>query len=1608
MIDRLPLILFGGMVEVPFCTNKDLISLFPIFKSFLSTCNPDNLFESVDILNFYIKERIFDEEVDLFKTACRLLLPHWDTDHTRVLESVLTFFGHIFNLIFTSRLSESFTKWVQSAVIETCILGAPFCSAEPIILTKGSIRLIDVLVRNAPLSWVFERSPYLMTSLLLALAWNYSASLAGDVINFIIEYSQGDVNNWLQTVLIPLANFLLHGVISCSAEQQLKYLPGMDHYEAAKLRLQNFIHRCFKEPLANLPIGDLYREPQDPLSMWQMPFIQEIVNQLVMLLNVSSLFLDFRLTSFVNLLPLLSYDKAVQITQENPKLVETALSHSSDRIRSDMCSTLSKLILKIPFTSELRSELYCWLFEGVKSLLISADPTARSTTNRSFFVAAQQIRNRCATCSLKELDNFLVQGWTGVNGYPSCKVEYLGRAVNSPLGALVDVYRFASTLWSDFASRPDVCTHVPITGLSPFMIALLSRPFLPPGMPYQRQKMLILLVSSMFKLSVVENSKTKGVNKSGFELCTAKNLQLIIDHLSDITGFPSLVHRETWLQLIASLPNVNSEIQVSLLDILTTYWPESTPEWFTEVVQEDLYHLAETWSNSHLPEVYTAGANLFQWLFTVANETTANQLASKLLENIKDGCKESSASDHEDDLSQRISETPIHGFLIAADNILFHYGKQINPRIQFPQPVFNSSVDRTVFSRLGELLHPRLAQYCLQLSNECLSVMGVSKSFTNYEGSTLSHLVAGCEASSFEILGQSVLELALQTQRKTMSDQETPKHMDDDIMPIELSSHYKRILSWSWYNLKLTSSILVKWVYFRVCMAFSSGEKMDDIVQKLLSHVGKQLIGILMACRHRGLVESIFQCLRDYLTISAYLNQYESVGSLKQMLIQPEQVIEVCLLAVKVGKFSVTRRAAGLWPAVKAVLVSEIIVSLYDQPLLYRWLCEMLRISSLSIESPDSDVSEKCDSPRALTLHLMKGVLEDARLGPVAFALSPPPGSDNWLTALFCDAVLPNFSHGEWTVANGSLQLFATIVKRLIGPLYTRPGTSVAEVFGCYPRLFHTFVNILSDPLTQKSLTRNRAVPLLGLLSRLKPSSDAAFSDESSARMVDCLQSYLSHPVAQIRYLAAKSLVAFIPLSPSRVTDASFLPSGGPCGIFEEELLPSSALKNPKGANMISGQLLSLVAWIERAPTSSESTARAKMIAWPRAIEVMNKWTGPDCRHWYLATHLARLMRCVFKAIPLEDKVHYCKHFHKHYNFQQWKDCSNDVPTEALFPMFHSELYDLYYTMHEFKPLFAKWDNNFINVPDTPQHADVLFHLLSNSNCGVYPDLGDIVLGNHTSACILSQALNGCRIQSKDEAEITKCLEILSNTDDKSRIPGILLAMAPKLSSLHNIEMKCKFTNWWLENLRSCLSIEAAGEQSRLQAAKALLEWLNPIKQFARENITGSHETTVLDLLFSGLFDESTEVRQLFGQGVGKLFGLQYPVCTLKGVDIIISNLEKLTPNPTEWLFGFARNQLEAIVGRAKILHEHRIKNACYEPDCPNPYFDVFFTFGVIADALRRYSADNTSLIEGLAKSLEQVCVNLANKNDLRSATLIFNSPSLHQVALMQQLITYK
>ncbi len=143
-----------------------------------------------------------------------------------------------------------------------------------------------------------------------------------------------------------------------------------------------------------------------------------------------------------------------------------------------------------------------------------------------------------------------------------------------PNAFIEEIYAIATRLWSRHQSCTTALTQNELACLSPFLQDLLVHPLLPPGMPYQRQKTLIKLIANIFELSFISESSKNSLKRSGFEPCksvqvflmnltsqgTAQNLQLILNRLIDQSGFPSPNEQHTWVQLLASLPNVNSEV----------------------------------------------------------------------------------------------------------------------------------------------------------------------------------------------------------------------------------------------------------------------------------------------------------------------------------------------------------------------------------------------------------------------------------------------------------------------------------------------------------------------------------------------------------------------------------------------------------------------------------------------------------------------------------------------------------------------------------------------------------------------------------------------------------------------------------------------------------------------------------------------------------------------------------------------------------------------------------------------------------------------------------------------------------------------------------------
>lgn len=94
----------------------------------------------------------------------------------------------------------------------------------------------------------------------------------------------------------------------------------------------------------------------------------------------------------------------------------------------------------------------------------------------------------------------------------------------------------------------------------------------------------------------------------------------------------------------------------------------------------------------------------------------------------------------------------------------------------------------------------------------------------------------------------------------------------------------------------------------------------------------------------------------------------------------------------------------------------------------------MERLLALSQRSaanaPEADFLT--DSPRSLSLHLLRGLFSDARLRPDSLPVprtewhplpSPGLGPTNYLFEALCTAVLPGFDSADWTVSNAALQL---------------------------------------------------------------------------------------------------------------------------------------------------------------------------------------------------------------------------------------------------------------------------------------------------------------------------------------------------------------------------------------------------------------------------------------------------------------------------------------------------------------------------------------------------------------------------------------------------------
>uniref|UniRef100_A0A0X3P9J3 Thyroid adenoma-associated protein homolog n=1 Tax=Schistocephalus solidus TaxID=70667 RepID=A0A0X3P9J3_SCHSO len=1268
------------------------------------------------------QDKFSEAEAEMLKSSLLCALTHCDDSEQFVINLVSRLFDTIFALVFDNgRVLNTLSHWLLTSVVQEAVLGSPYCLHEAVILTKGALRLLKCLLKYVNLTWLLEKSPHLMTSLILAFAWNYTAAYAGDLVNCILSRCPPF------TFVAPLEAFLLHGELDCPLSQQLRHLDETSVDVVTKLRIHNFLIHCAKPSLICMPsegsdrtFGEIVAIKLAKLLIETSPSTRESL-------------VECRLMVWSAFLPLLPPPAITRLFSEYAEVVLIGLSHSNDLIRAKACAAVCAITSHLPslhLSCDTPLPLRQLVFTGLVSLLSSPDPTARNTVIHGFVEMSQCVRNRCA--ALKDHNKGTLHGPAKgfrVAGYPDVQRRFFDlkpvMGIKSPaavdlcqLEDLDDLLYFASLLWfrctSDshtsfiFPGQPPAVDGCVEGDMSTCITELLSTPLFPPGMPYQRQKTLITLLRHMFDLLYFwqpsqqqrPTASAKSIKKVGFEPSTSKNLQERLNQLLSERDFPSPRELSTWLQLIASLPNVNTEVQAEILSIFDSHWPRDV-NLLSSFMTDKLVALAECWCDFHVTEAYSAGSILFQWLVT--SQPSSPVILGVLLRKIQTlsasipilienpNPKESSR------IMRCILDFPGHGFLTAINAICSWVGQTL-PLKKFPHCL---TVDPAVRNEFSARLHPlqqdllsqdsHLVHDCIHLSNACLALMGCSPFFVDLNSAVDPTLPADAGASSFEVLGRTILTFASKASPKSvwMDSSTTPglnrqfesRGNEKVLTAIQLLPEYQHILSWAWKTLKLTADVLVTWLYLRVCAFLTSAvddassdptNTLDAGAHRILRLIGNQLIHILIVCRHKGTVESVYQSLQQYLTVTAKLNCFlQSCASNEKTtlltvaravmanLIRPEQVIDVCLAALSDCKFSVTRRAAGLWPASKAALLAELTASPVEHPLLARWLSSILTLAVGGAERKEVDATwdSENDPPRALALHLLRGVFGDARLGPCAFTVVPVVSGvavDDLLTFLTCRVALPGFAAPQWTISNGSLQLFAIIVMRLVGSSYSRPPPSILEVFGRYPALFDTFVAALEEVSSRTtpsclSSTAKLLVPLLGLLSHLSSSPPSVFPANRQAAMRNAVLPLLGHPVAKIRRLAADVLITFLspsscpPLGPLRLLRVTS--STGRQGELncDSSSCPPSASNSL--ANMCSGDLALLCAWLKKSPTQLSAVHRAGLFDWSSALSLLRQWssersvTGGRRCLWLLAAQLAQLMRQVFTMAPPEPSI---------------------------------------------------------------------------------------------------------------------------------------------------------------------------------------------------------------------------------------------------------------------------------------------------------------------------------------------------------------------------------
>ncbi|CAG0885197.1 unnamed protein product [Darwinula stevensoni] len=338
-------------------------------------------------------------------------------------------------------------------------------------------------------------------------------------------------------------------------------------------------------------------------------------------------------------------------------------------------------------------------------------------------------------------------------------------------------------------------------------------------------------------------------------------------------------------------------------------------------------------------------------------------------------------------------------------------------------------------------------------------------------------------SASFADMGEWLEDLASQTQSHNMRK----------------TKQSQFLLAYAWLNIKECVSLLKD-----ACV----GPDIKD--RETLRMIGRTFQRLAVQCRHKGVIEAVGVAMTAY--CKALLEKGFS-NVLEQFL---EETLEFVEGQGKDKRVSITRRGAGI-PILFLAISSAEPTRCLQRPLGEQTMSNLLKIARIEVQLTPAD--QQHDLPQVCALHCLEKIVPT--LGVVFL-------EDLFTLCIDC------FSSPLWAIRNASLQLFGTIVSRLVGRRKTEADwsmfnlTPAAEFFTAHPRLLSTVAHVLQTHQDIRLVFAHHVslIPTLGFLSRF--STQVSVLSHLEQEFQDLTEKYLRplmlSPIAIVRNLSAQCI----------------------------------------------------------------------------------------------------------------------------------------------------------------------------------------------------------------------------------------------------------------------------------------------------------------------------------------------------------------------------------------------------------------------------------------------------------------------------------------------------